>query len=223
MDFIKLVKSRFFYVPLQGDYKMNCMRNLWTLSLFFCLFHCSNFKADKQAIAKEIASLSSIEIQKSYLERIHNADQKTRRNNSETLHYYGMDSEEYKQSVQEMIQSDVNNLERIEQYLKKYGHPSLSKHGTKATNTPKLIIHHAVGGIPPRARNFKYLYEATKTKDLELGGLSFYLNRWYELKFGERIFWEGSYTVEMEMDTLFKALELTEIVENIDQKYHSKD
>lgn len=67
-----------------------------------------------------------------------------------------------------------------------------------------------------RRRLFPELYRAYRLGDLD--DITFFLNRMYDMEFGERIIWEGSYGVEEELDTLLRALKLEEVVKRVDKE-----
>lgn len=159
--------------------------------------------------------LSTIEKQRSFLETIYDLDQQVRKESTTTQQTYGLNSPEYKAVDQKMRSVDTDNLNKVEQYLKTYGHPTLKEHGEKATRAPWIVIHHAMGGVPPRERNFKYLYQAWKNKDLENGQFTFYLNRMYEKKFNERLRWNRPFKVQEEVDSLVQLLNLQNVVADI--------
>lgn len=188
------------------------------LVLFVC---CKNTDTMKQ-IDQEIASLTIVEKQTQFLEDIFSKDQEVRHFETEQLEKFGHDSKEHQLAVQKWMEADEQNLLKIEAYLKTYGHPILKKHGKNAFRTPFIVIHHAQGGVEPRKRNFPYLFKAYKQGDLDGEELSFFLNRMYDKQFGRRIKWDKPYRLEEELDTLFKSLDLVEVVREIDSKKESK-
>jgi len=113
---------------------------------------------------------------------------------------------------------DQENLIKIESYLKIYGHPTLDKHGKEACGTPWLVVHHAMGGNEPRRRNFKYLFNAYQKGDIDDVAFTFYLNRMYQIEYDKRIDWNRPFRVEEELDTLYKALNLLPIINEIKER-----
>lgn len=113
-------------------------------------------------------------------------------------------------------------MEKIEQYLQKYGYPNIEEHGEDATFAVWMVIHHAPFESEARQRNFKYIYEAWKKKEIKGGDLTFFLNRMYDFRFGHFIKWDKNFTEEIELDTLIQSLKLQGITKAIDQKYGSK-
>ncbi len=176
---------------------------------------CQNTMVKTSSTIRDIEGLTTPELQRQYLEKIHELDQKVRKEETSILQQFGYNSEEHQKAIQQAMQTDVENLEKIELYLQKYGHPGKALHGTIATSTPWLVIHHA-SGIDSRYRNFKYIYKAYKNNDIDDGEISFYLNRMYDIQFGNRIEWNGPFTIEQEIDTLIKALDLMDIVEEVE-------
>ena len=76
-----------------------------------------------------------------------------------------------------------------------------------------------MGGAAPRIRNFKYLYEAWKSRDLSGKRFTFYLNRTYDKQFGHRMEIKGAFREEFEMDTLIRSLDLQQIREEVDKAF----
>jgi hypothetical protein len=176
---------------------------------------CKNTVEKTASINNEIETLTTPELQRQFLEKIHNLDQKVRKEETSILQQYGFNSEEHQKAIQGVMETDAENLQKIERYLDQYGHPKKDVHGEMATNAPWLVVHHA-SGISPRFRNFKYIYMAYRNNDISDNAISFYLNRMYAIQFGNRIEWEGAFTIEQEIDTLIKALDLMDIVDEVE-------
>jgi len=191
------------------------------VALLGILFICCSNDVTIQQIDQEVATLTTIEKQTKFLEHILAKDQEVRHFETEQLQKFGYDSKEHQLAVQNWWKTDDLNLFKIEAYLKTYGYPTIKEHGKEAVRAPWLVIHHAPGDVEPRKRNFKYLYEGFKQGDLEADQLTFFLNRMYDKKFGYRIEWNRPYKTEEELDTLFKSLDLLEIVREVDQKITS--
>ena len=180
--------------------------------LFFAtiiLFSCQSTQTS--GLEKYISSLITVESQKLFLEQIHDKDQNVRNENNGTSHSAGNRA----QLDQEMIDVDISNLEKIELYLSIHGHPTIKEHGDKAARTPCLVVHHAIGGVEPRLRNFKYLYPAYINGNITDTSFTFYLNRTYQIKFGNRIKWDRPFRTEEELDTLYKALQLRSEIQRL--------
>jgi len=192
---------------------------LWLLIYFF--LSCQSNESGLADIAKEVAALTSQEKQILFLENIYAEDQAARQNNTAVQKQFGYHSEEHLVSLSKMNEIDELNLQKIEAYLKTYGHPKIDVHGYKACEAPWLVVHHHHDGISPRRRNFHYIYRATLDGDLENRALIFYLNRMYDIKFGQRIEWTRPYREEEELDTLIKSLDLIEIKKSVDTEYTS--
>lgn len=176
-------------------------------------------KVDKQVeISKEVSALNTPELQSNFLNEIQNLDQEVRSKEGKALQEFGYNSAEHQLAVRQMIETDDENLLKIEAYLNAYGHPIKKVHGADACYTPYLVIHHASGGDAPRRRNFKYLYRAYKNGDLDASPYSLYLNRLYFINFRKKINWNRPYRVEEELDTLYLALELETVIQELDQK-----
>lgn len=159
------------------------MRSLITL-LCICLLAC--------APEKRSLELHTIEQQKLFLENMYDRDQEVRNTD---------------QPPGQMNNVDRENLKQIETYLREYGHPNIKDHGNKASGTPSLIIHHSnVKGI--RKKHFPMIYKAYKEGNINEGALSFYMNRWHRIRYGHMIDWNGPFTIDREIDTLFQRLEI---------------
>lgn len=157
--------------------------------------------------AKEVKNLSTIDLQKEFLEKIYDLDQGSRKALIEIEVKYGYDSEERAEASKRMSDQDRRNFQKIELYLQQYGHPTIDKHGDKASGAPCLVIHHS-GNIASRERNFKYLYTAYKNGDIKTGGFSFYLERLHRMKFGNRFTLPNPYKEEQLIDSLITRLDL---------------
>lgn len=163
---------------------MNKYLNLVNIVLLFLIVGCAQKKELDIATTKEINGLYSDKLQKDFLEEIINDDQRIRNEEQSILVKKGIDSKDYKDFIDEMMVHDYGNLLKIECYLKRYGHPSIRRHGEKAVYCPWLIIHHS-SELEPREVHFKILYDAYLSKDLDESLFSSYLERFYWMKFGK--------------------------------------
>lgn len=167
-------------------------------------------------IDKEVSALNTIKKQTLFLEDIGKLDQDIRAELDTQISAFGYESDEHLVALQQMKKIDQINLSKIESFFKYYGHPRLQEHGKDATMVPRIVVHHAPTETNPRRRNFKYLYTAFKNGDIDDGELTFYLNRMYHIAFGRRIDWDGPFTVQDELDTLFTALDLYPILNQLE-------
>lgn len=160
-------------------------------------------------ISKEISQLSTAEEREQYLINIYDVDQEVRgdRGNKILLEKGNM-SKEYQKHTKEMMETDYQNLAKVEAYLKLYGHPSKLEMSWKAVLTPWLVIHHA-SDYEPRVRNFEYLYNAYENENLDEGKFSTFLARMYERKFGERLDMGGPYLEKDKIAIMIDKLELS--------------
>ena len=179
---------------------------------------CSNTHKNSSSLVHQIESLNTVEKQKQYLIEIYRLDQLVRKNETAQSGKFGYQSQEHKLAIEEVMTTDELNLNKVELYLEKFGHPNMDQHGKEACNVPWLIIHHAMDGLAPRRRNFKYIYVAYKNGDINDNAISFYLNRMYDIQYGNRIEWDRPYRIEEELDTLFKALDLIDLVNEVNDK-----
>lgn len=163
--------------------------------------------SSEEDFAKEVKSLSTIDLQKEFLEKIYDLDQRIRKDLPSIKLKYGFDSDKMKEAYKKMNAVDMGNIQKIELYLQQYGHPTIVEHGKKATLTPWIVIHHT-SSIDSKERNFKYLYEAYKNGDLQPGSFSMYLNRFYTYKFEQRLKLPNPYKEEQLIDSLITRLDL---------------
>lgn len=190
---------------------MKYLKLLIIVGLFFSGCYEENKKTEPPQnlrIEKEVESLTTIEKQKVFLEEISRLDQKVRNDETSILQQYGYDSKEHKESWKIINETDDVNLDKIELFLKKYGHPTTEKHGELACRAPWLVIHHA-SRAGARRKNFEHLYTAWKNEDLDGGAFAFYLNRLYAMEHnGKRLRMKNPFTEESEIDTLLEVLNL---------------
>lgn len=189
--------------------------------IFLCVFvaftSCETQSPTVDQIAEELEQIATIDLQKEYLQDILSTDQEVRSAISEMIENHGYDSEEHKKSEKAMSEVDEINLVKIEMYLDRFGYPTLKDHGSKACTAPYMVLHHQPD-LDSRKRNFKYLYSAYESSDIDDHTLTFFLNRMYAMTYGERIEWDGPYLPEQELDTLFKSLNLLELIDESEQK-----
>ncbi len=180
---------------------MKLLRNFLFLILF--AFSCDN-ENDTLGMLSE---LNSIEKQTQFLEMIYDRDQGIRKQSRNIENEHERESKEYDEQIYKYRNTDMTNLELIEAYLDKYGHPTIKMHSQKATGTPILVVHHA-SEIKPRLKYFDPFYKAYKKGDIDGGMFTFYLGRLYRMTFNERMDIRGAYTEEFQVDTLLKELKL---------------
>jgi len=190
------------------------MRNLPFLLLL--LSGCTGAPAPSENLREDVAALREPAAQTTFLEAIYDRDQLVRTKEKEALQQYGFDSGERQRAIETLMQIDQENLAKVEAYLEIHGHPHKDVHSDKAVSTPWLVIHHAPQSTGARRRLFPELYRAYRQGHLD--DITFFLNRMYDMEFGERIIWEGSYRVEEELDTLLRALKLEEVVKRVDKE-----
>jgi hypothetical protein len=191
-------------------------KSLILIVLIMIVASCKNVTGKKtshavNAIAEEVSSLSTIELQKEYLEQIGDLDQRVRIEEDETIIKYGYNSEVHKTALDRIRAADKLNLEKTEKYLEIYGYPNLRDHGRIAVDIPWTILQHS-DDIEAMRRNFKYIYKA-HSEDYQLRDIAFttFLNHMYQMEFGNQIAWNRPFKVDEEIDTLMKALNLEEI------------
>jgi len=164
------------------------MKNFrWFLLVILILNSCFQEKSKENSnidlnFKTEIEDLKTVEKQIEYLEDIYRLDQKVRTDETKILEKYGYDSKEFNEAWIKINKTDNINLKKIETYLEIHGNPSILEHGKFACGAPWIVIHHDSNVDGARRRNFKYLYNAWKNKDLGGGPFAFYLNRFYALE-----------------------------------------
>lgn len=168
----------------------------------------SKIEVETSGFETELLELKTIQDKRDYLEIIFKDDQKLRNGiGSEIMLKYGKESKEYKDHTELLIKQDEENLNKIETYLKLYGHPKQSEVGEIAAVTPWAVIHHAQG-YEPRERNFTVLYRAYLNGDLDNDQLSMFLGRMYEIQNGEEFRMTRPHSAEDEINQLIEVLNL---------------
>src|SRR5210317_1851268 len=105
-------------------------KSLIFIVLIMIVAACKNVKERKyshavNAIEEEVSSLSTIKLQKEYLEKIGDLDQRVRIEEDEAIIKYGYNSEVNKTALERIKAADKLNLEKTEKYLEIYGYPNL--------------------------------------------------------------------------------------------------
>lgn len=187
---------------------------MYKLLILLILFSCHSSSQDE--FRAEVLSLDTPQKQSEYLEAIYDLDQQVRKKSTAAETQFGYNSKEHKAAIQIWMDTDRANQQKIELFLEQYGHPKLKFHTEKAVGTPWLVIHHSPDGYDIRLKHFHHFYKAYVNGDLDGDTLTFFMNRMYATKFGDRIEWDGPFTTEMELDTLLKTMNLYSIVESIE-------
>jgi len=189
------------------------MKFFYSLILLLLIASCINIDTSK--IDTEVAALNTADKQAIFLEEIHDLDQKVRTDARAIQVKFGFNSKEHREAETHMNKTDLENLAKIEAYFKHFGHPKKDIHGKLAAGTPWLVLHHQ-SDYGPREDNFPFIYKAFKEEDIDGGAFTFFLNRMYDWKFDERIKYEGSFTEKFEIDTITRALNLTDMMKEVD-------
>ena len=149
-------------------------------------------------LQEEIDDLTSDILKKEYLEAIRYEDQSVRNDPKRKMNTQS---------------TDASNLKKIEAYLAKYGYPAKELLGSKAAETPWLVIHHQPmkdgQEANIRRKHFSVIYQAYLDGHIPDGAVSFYLNRIYHAEKGKRFEIESPYMPQDELDQLMAALNLT--------------
>lgn len=163
-----------------------------TIALFCTLIACQEAPIPP-TIQDEIAELTTSALQEKYLETIYDEDQRIRDHTKEYTY-------------QELKSVDSINLLKVMAYLDKYGYPQQKDMSDKAVRTPELVLHHYGGEnrLELKSKYLEMIVEANKKGDLE--DISFFLNRMYSDKYGERLEMQSPFTLQDEMDTLLVRL-----------------
>ena len=165
------------------------------LAVMFIGFGCK--QKDEEYVSDysvEIQNLITDELKRAYLEAIFKADQDVRNAEEEyaIVSKYGRDSEEFREHLAKMKETDAISLNKVEAYLAQYGHPSKAALKEIAALTPWAVVHHQ-SEYEPRVTNFNHLYKGYLNNDIEEGSFSMYLARMYQIKNGERLDMKGPY------------------------------
>lgn len=136
---------------------------------------------------EEVATLRSDDERRVFLEEIRISNQKSRNNIMHIESVYGYNSKERSKALQEKIIADKINLQKIELYLEKYGHPSAEVHGELAAKTPYIILYHC-SNLESKQKNFEYLYKAYKKGDLRPNSFAMFLSSYYNDQFDEKYY-----------------------------------
>ncbi|WP_299188739.1 hypothetical protein [uncultured Aquimarina sp.] len=153
--------------------------------LFVISVSCSKKDVVNQHIISEVEGLVTNDERRFFLEEIQQENWKIRKHITDIEMVYGYDSKERKEAFQLMLQTNKINLQKIELYLSRYGHPSAAIHGDLAAKTPYIVIHHS-GNLASKERNFEHLYRAYKQGDLGPSNFSVFLGRYYTTKFDKQ-------------------------------------
>jgi len=189
------------------------LKNLLFIVLVLFVPSCKNATTTKvnmanNTIEEAVKALSTFEMQAQFLEGIGEADQRVRNDETKVITAYGYGSDQHNSSREEMKAVDKMNLEKIEKYLEIHGYPVLRDQGRIAVDVPWTVIQHA-GSIEAMRRNFNHIYKA-HSEDYQLRDIAItsYLNRMYQLEFGEPMVWDRPFKLKEELDTLMGALNL---------------
>lgn len=168
------------------------------------LISCGNENPSEATdIEAEIVALNSSEAKRAYLENIFENDQKLR----VELRDPKLVQAERETIWKKIHQVDAINLLKVQKYLEIHGHPGKAEVGEIAALAPWAVIHHQ-NSLKDRIFFFEPLYAAWLAGDIDDGQLSFYLNRTYEIKTGQRNKMSGPYKTEDEIDLLIQKLDL---------------
>ncbi|MGY3791798.1 hypothetical protein [Aquimarina sp. 433] len=160
---------------------------LCLIALFTICVGCGKKDEINQDFIEEVASLRSDNERRVFLEEIRISNQKSRNNIIHIESVYGYNSKERSKALQEKIIADKINLQKIELYLEKYGHPSAEIHGELAAKTPYIILYHC-SNLESKQKNFEYLYKAYKKGDLRANSFAMFLSSYYNDQFDEKYY-----------------------------------
>lgn len=179
------------------------MKNLISAFLFLLLSCGKDPGASAPNLTSEVDGLGTTEAKREYLEEIFESDQQLRLKMGDPK----LSEAEKDELWAQQNQTDLLNLQKIEKYLEVKGYPGRTEVGEIAALAPWTVIHHQKN-YQTRNRYFKPLYKAWLEENIDDNALSFYLNRTYEIKFGERSKMPGPYDPEEEIDLLIQKLDL---------------
>lgn len=153
-------------------------------------------------LLEEVQQLSSKEQKVAFLESLYLTDQQDR---NEGIPY------------EQLRLNDEVRLQKLSAYLDTYGYPSRKELSKSAADTPYIILHHAPTNAP-RHKYFPLMYQAMQNGDIAKGTFAFFLGRFQKMENGQWIDFDGPFTVDEEIDTLIKALDLSGIVATLNNK-----
>ncbi|GAA0715741.1 hypothetical protein GCM10009430_10590 [Aquimarina litoralis] len=157
-----------------------CLVILFTISI-----GCGQKDVINPDLVKDIIALHSDEEKRIFLEEMRISNQKLRNNIKHIESVYGYNSKERSKALREKIKEDKINLQKIELYLEKYGHPSPELHGELAVKTPYIILYDC-SNLESKQKNFEYLYRAYKKGDLMPNSFAMFLSSYYNDQFDEK-------------------------------------
>ena len=160
-------------------------------------------------VDKIVSALKSTDGKKAFLENIFEADQRVRdsEKSAQIVTQFGNDSKEHKDYVREQWRQDEINLIKVETFIKFFGYPSQKELGEYAALAPWIVIHHS-SDVSVRNRNFKDLYRAYLSEDIDDNALAMYLGRTYRFIEREDFYIESPFKAEDEINGLIEALGL---------------
>lgn len=175
------------------------------------------------AIEQEVLGLTTIEAQKQYLRQILADDQAMREGNRGAYLQvqYGKESPEYQDYLQQVMAVDERNLLKVQSLLATHGYPKWLEVGYEEAQTPWLIIHHSTD-VALRNSYAEQFFLAARNGNLDYDNLALYLGRTYQLTQDELFKMEGSYTVQDEIDTLTRVLNLTAARERAEEVFWNR-
>lgn len=187
-------------------------RSILTVTIVLFLVNCtstSQQEIDAEQIEQELELLVTKSLKREYLERIFEQDQYYRKRDSEIIESIGYDSKEHKENTALMMRNDVENVLKMDGYLKKFEYPDPVEFGTDAANTPWLVIHHSTDtGI--RYKYFNILYKAYSENKIDDNAFALYLDRTYMFVFGESFEMSSPYQMDDRIEKLIELLEMEE-------------
>jgi len=105
--------------------------------------------------------------------------------------------------------NDSLNLIKVEAYLKYWTYPNKSDFDLKERQSLITVIHH-IADVEVKEKYFPIFYKAFKEGKIRGTSFTFYLQRWHDMKFGERVEFDRPFTEEEELAKLYDNLKLPE-------------
>ncbi len=171
-----------------------------------------------QDIKAQVDQLQTLADREAFLTKIFEDDQSVRQSNSELIKLnHGEDSKEYKDYVNNQINTDALNLKKVEYYLSKFDHPTTAdSFNYKAATAIWAVIQHP--DADARERNFEKLYEAQLKGDFDLDWI---LKRMYLFRNRKQFEMPPNPKYNTELDQLIYELGLEEKKNKVIMKMNS--
>ena len=189
---------------------------IYTIITLLVFLGCNDSIKIDQETMTQIDQLRTLKEKEAFLTKIFDDDQSVRGTNLELLKLsHGANSKEYTDYVNNQINTDLKNLNKVEYYLSKFDHPSKSDSmNYKAMSAIWAVIQHSDDDA--RERNFEKLYEAQLKGDFDL---SWILSRMYQMRKRKKFKMPNNPKYSNEIDQLIFELGLEDKKNKVVQNF----